>query len=155
MSALELRIPPLLLTLLFAALMWLATTLLPSPDLSLAMPWRLVVAGLPGGAGLVFVVAGVAAFRRARTTVDPARPGNASAVVASGIYGISRNPMYVGFLLLLAGWGVLLGHGLAYALVPACYLYLDRFQVQPEERILRERFGGEYAAYLQAVRRWL
>jgi protein-S-isoprenylcysteine O-methyltransferase Ste14 len=63
--------------------------------------------------------------------------------------------MYVGFLFLLAGWSVFLGHALAYPFLPAFVLYMNRFQILPEERALLERFGGDYLDYLQTVRRWL
>jgi protein-S-isoprenylcysteine O-methyltransferase Ste14 len=75
--------------------------------------------------------------------------------VSGGIYRFTRNPMYLGRLLQLAGWAVFLSNALAALLLPVYVLYINRFQVQPEERALLERFGSEYAAYQQRVRRWL
>lgn len=153
MRALELKLPPLALTLIIGAVMWaLAVS---TPALALALPWRVELALPIGAAGLAFAATGVGAFRRASTTVNPTTPGAASMLVTRGVYRISRNPMYVGFLLLLLGWAVFLGHGLAYAFPPAFVLYMNRFQIRPEERALSARFGSDYLDYRQAVRRWL
>lgn len=153
MDALELKMPPLALTLVLAAVMWGVATA--TPVLALVLPWRIELAVVLAAVGLAFAAAGVVAFRRAKTTVNPTAPGTASMLVAGGVYGISRNPMYVGFLLLLAGWAVFLGHVLGYVFPPAFVLYMNRFQILPEERALSERFGRSYLDYLQSVRRWL
>jgi len=153
MSKLELKIPPLLLVLLAGAAMWLLARLLPVPAIMLPVWWPLAV--LLTACGVAFAVAGVVEFRRARTTVDPLHPAKASRVVRSGVYRISRNPMYVGFLLLLAGWAVLLGSLAAWVLLPVFVLWMNRFQIAPEERALRALFGDGFEDYLRAVRRWL
>jgi protein-S-isoprenylcysteine O-methyltransferase Ste14 len=150
---LELRIPPLALVLIFAAVMWLVSTY--APSLAIAISWRPTLVAALVGAGAAFAVAGVVAFRKAKTTVDPTKPEAASTMVVSGVYRVSRNPMYVGFLLVLAGWAVFLGHGLPFLLLPLFVAYLNRFQIRPEERALAARFGSEYASYAQSVRRWL
>jgi protein-S-isoprenylcysteine O-methyltransferase Ste14 len=152
-NALELKVPPLALALVFAAAMWLASTQLPA--LAIALPWRLELAIILSGAGILFILAGVYAFRKARTTVNPTKPDAATSVVTSGIYRISRNPMYVGFLLMLAGWAVHLSHALPFLFLPAFVLYMNRFQISPEERALSATFGVRYETYLHAVRRWL
>jgi protein-S-isoprenylcysteine O-methyltransferase Ste14 len=151
--ALELKVPPVALGLIIAAAMWLASTY--SPSLALAIPWRAAIALAIVGVGLAMAVAGVLAFRKAKTTVNPTKPESTSTVVASGIYGLSRNPMYVGFLLVLAGWGVFLAHVLPFLFLPLFVLYMNRFQIGPEERALSARFGSEYATYMGSVRRWL
>jgi protein-S-isoprenylcysteine O-methyltransferase Ste14 len=98
----------------------------------------------------------VTSFRRAQTTVDPTRPAKASALVVGGVYRLSRNPMYLGFLLLLLAWGVYLSHLPSLLLAPLAFvLYLNRFQITPEERALESLFGDEYRAYKREVRRWL
>ena len=153
MHRIELKIPPLLLTLLMAGGMWALARYLPGQAVDI--PWRYPIAGLLGVAGLGFAGAGVLAFRQARTTVDPTRPHAVSEFVVSGVYRISRNPMYLGFLLGLAAWAVFLEHGLAFLGLPAFVLHLNRFQIVPEERALSERFGNEYAEYKKSVRRWL
>ena len=153
MDAIELKVPPLGLALIIAAAMWLASKIIPS--LALALPWLPVCTVVLVGAGIAFVLAGVVAFRKAKTTVNPTNPETTSTVVASGVYAVSRNPMYVGFLLILAGWAVFLGHAFSFLLLPVFVLYMNRFQIVPEERVLSARFGSEYTAYMQSVRRWL
>jgi protein-S-isoprenylcysteine O-methyltransferase Ste14 len=154
-SGLELRVPPVVVGLASALLTWLAAAAAPSFDLPIERVWRLGPAALLLAAGVGFAISGVLAFRQARTTVDPTRPGAASALVAAGVYRISRNPMYVGFALALAAWALSLGNALSLLLVPLFVLYLNRFQIIPEERALRARFGAAYDAYAGSVRRWL
>ena len=153
MQALELKVPPVAVGLVSAAAMWLASTTMPA--LALAIPGRSALASVLVMVGLAFAVTGVVAFRNAKTTVNPTRPEATATVVTSGIYGLSRNPMYVGLLFILAGWAVFLAHLLPLLLVPLFILYMNRFQIGPEERALSARYGSEYATYMQSVRRWL
>jgi protein-S-isoprenylcysteine O-methyltransferase Ste14 len=87
--------------------------------------------------------------------VNPTQPETSSTIVTSGIYRWSRNPMYAGFLLILAGWAVQLASIAAVLLLPAFVLYMNRYQIQPEERALTDKFGAEYLSYRRRVRRWL
>ena len=153
MQALELKIPPVVLVALFALTMWLLTPLVPS--LLVPQSWRLVLAAAFVVAGVAIALSGVLAFRRANTTVDPRVPQQSSSLVIRGIYRYSRNPMYVGFLLLLVALGFYLMSAAALALLPLFVLYMNRFQIAPEERFLLQKFGVEYQAYTQQVRRWL
>jgi len=153
MNTLDLRIPPVALSLLIAVAMWLASEQFPS--MSLAIPGRLIISIALCGIGIVFAVAGVIAFRAAKTTVNPTRPGAASTLVSSGIYRFSRNPMYVGFLFALSSWACFLAHVLGFILLPAFVIYMNRFQISPEERALSSKFGKHFATYTQSVPRWL
>ena len=102
-----------------------------------------------------FDVLGLLAFRRSRTTVDPFKPHRASAFVASGVYQVTRNPMYVGLLFLLLGWAVFLG-SLWPFLAPVLFVpFVNRFQIKPEEKALARLFGEGYATYTAKVPRWL
>jgi protein-S-isoprenylcysteine O-methyltransferase Ste14 len=148
------KLPPLALTLLLAALMWGAARA--SPQFLFQWPYAPGLAAAIALVGLVICLLGVASFRRAGTTVNPTRPDGASTLVVRGIYRHSRNPMYLGFLLCLAAWGIYLSHAPALLGGPLLLvLYLNRFQIVPEERVLEARFGGDYRAYRKAVRRWL
>lgn len=153
MRALELKIPPLLLALAAAALMWGLARL--APSLGTALAWRAPLAAGLFCAGLVVGLAGVLSFRRARTTVNPLRPDSASALVNSGIYRYSRNPMYLALLLGLVAWAAWLGHLLALPVLAGFVLYMNHFQIRPEERALRQLFGGHCERYFGRVRRWL
>jgi len=89
------------------------------------------------------------------TTVNPMKPESSSALVRSGIYAWSRNPMYVGFLLILIAWAILLSNATAFVFLPGFLLYMNRFQIEPEERALFSTFGQHFTAYAARVRRWI
>jgi protein-S-isoprenylcysteine O-methyltransferase Ste14 len=146
-------LPPLALVALLALVMALLDRGWPWP--SLALPGASVIAVLVALAGAAVCGLGVLAFRRARTTVNPLAPETASALVATGIYRHSRNPMYVGFALLLLGWALFLGSLVALLAVPAFVLWMNRLQIAPEEAALEQRFGDEFRRYRHSVRRWL
>ncbi len=151
-SMLELRVPPVVVGLCAAGGMWLAA--LVAPGATFAVSGRVEVAIALAALGAVIALAGVAAFRRVRTTVNPTTPQASSTVVTSGVYRWSRNPMYVGFLLVLIGWSVYLFNFVSALLVPAFVVYMNHFQIKPEERALVAKFGTEYTEYMQRIRRW-
>ncbi|CAM2950358.1 isoprenylcysteine carboxylmethyltransferase family protein [Moritella viscosa] len=153
MSILENKIPPPVITLLFAVLMWGISFITPNLTFSLALrlPLSLLIVVL----GSFFCVAGVASFKKATTTVNPLKPEAASSLVNSGIYRISRNPMYVGFALFLLSWGVYLSSPWTILVIVGFVFYMNKFQIIPEERALTTIFGSEFTSYLSQVRRWL
>ena len=153
MKWLELRIPPVAVLIMSGIAMWLLAKA--AASLTLAFPGRYVGAALLAALGVAVTVAGVVAFQRARTTVNPTTPEATSSIVRTGIYGWTRNPMYLGFLLLLCAWAMVLANALALVVLPAFVLYMTRHQIVPEERALRARFGADYEHYLTSVRRWL
>lgn len=153
MNALELKVPPLALVLVLAGAMWF--TAMQFPSLAITLPWRHGLAATVSIVGILFLLAGMYSFQKAKTTFNPMKPATASSLVASGIYGLSRNPMYVGFLLTLTGWATFLSHSLPFLLLPVFVAYMNRFQILPEERALSAKFGDEYDRYKQGVRRWL
>jgi protein-S-isoprenylcysteine O-methyltransferase Ste14 len=126
-----------------------------APLLQMPTALRLVACAALFFVGLVFSVAGVASFRLARTTINPTKPEAASSLVTSGIYRITRNPMYVGASFGLISWAVFLSSVWALLGVLAFVLYIGRFQIAAEERALSKLFGNEYTAYQARVRRWL
>ena len=153
MLNLETKIPPPIVVLVTVAAMWLLSLTL--PRVQVAASSRTATAIVIVVIGVAFTAAGVVSFRRAKTTISPVRPGNASSLVTSGVYRITRNPMYVGLLLVLVAWAVFLASPIALAGPVAFVFYMARFQIQPEERALSALFGSSYAAYKVRVRRWL
>ena len=153
MLNLELKIPPVVLTLIFAFFIWLASIQVSQG--SIHLPYLIILAIIFGAIGITFALAGVLSFRKAKTTVDPTKPNSSSTIVHSGVYRISRNPMYVGFLFILLGWCIFLSNLIAFVFLPFYVLYMNRFQIIPEEHILATKFGDEYMTYKQSVRRWL
>jgi protein-S-isoprenylcysteine O-methyltransferase Ste14 len=153
MQAFELKIPPPLVALLVAIAMWSAASFVPLLELPPMV--RKSVAIAIALAGAAFDIAGALSFRRARTTINPMKPHSTTVLVNSGVYRVTRNPMYVGLLFILLSWAVFLSSAWALLGPLAFYLYIGRFQIAPEERVLSELFGNKYAAYKAEVRRWL
>lgn len=153
MRALELKIPPLAVFLVCMAAMWVSARCLPLYPYT--MPGAVVVAWLAVIAGLGFGLAGILAFRKHSTTVNPMAPEEASSMVTNGVYRITRNPMYLGLAACLTGWAVYLSDAAVYLGILAFILYMTRFQIRPEERALSNQFGAAYTDYLSVVRRWL
>ena len=108
-----------------------------------------------GLSGVVTCTLGILEFKRAKTTVNPTKPGLSSSLVRSGIYRHTRNPMYLGFLLILVGWATWTANLLAFVVLPVFVLYMNRFQIKPEERALTSIFGDEFKAYCSETRRWI
>lgn len=153
MNALETRIPPPLAGLIIGALAWLASTAL-GPT-AIASPVRLTAALALALLGFGITYAGVRAVRRAGTTLNPIKPETTSALVTSGIYRYTRNPMYLGMATWMLAWSAWLGTPVGLIGAPLFMLYMNRFQIGPEERALSKLFGTEFTAYLTRVRRWL
>jgi protein-S-isoprenylcysteine O-methyltransferase Ste14 len=149
----ELRIPPLLVVAAAAALMWFIARFFPTAGVDMFAPG--IVAAALALSGLALAAAGVIEFRRARTTVNPMDPSSTSALVNTGVYRFTRNPMYLGFVFVLLGWGAFLSNVATLVIVAGFVLYLTRFQIVPEERALERAFGADFRAYCDAVRRWL
>jgi protein-S-isoprenylcysteine O-methyltransferase Ste14 len=152
-KSLELKVPPLVVVLLTALLMWLVSWL--APVQRLVLPARHLISAGIAVVGAMVCTLGVIRFRRTKTTVNPMKPESASSLVVSGIYRFTRNPMYLGMLLLLLAWAIFLSNTLSFLFLPAYVLYMNRFQIRPEERVLESRFSQEYASYRTKVRRWL
>lgn len=153
MPALELKIPPVPLAVVFAAAMFGLSWLTPSAHF--VATGNQVVAPALAVLGAGVALAGVVRFRANKTTVNPLTPTASSMIVSDGVYRFSRNPMYLGFLLALTGWAVYLSNAFAALLLPAFVAYMNRFQIKPEEQALLAKFGPRYAQYLATVRRWL
>lgn len=153
MKALELKVPPPVVALVVAFAMWVVSRLTPIVEVGATV--RSAVAIVIALAGISLAAAGITAFRRARTTLNPHKPDTASALVTGGIYRVTRNPMYLGLALVLVGWASFLGAPWA-LLGPVVFVAcITRLQIVPEERVLQSAFGEAYAAYRARVRRWL
>jgi protein-S-isoprenylcysteine O-methyltransferase Ste14 len=153
MNWLDHRIPPPVVGVIMVAAMWGVSSV--GPVFAIPPMVKYIAIALLAAAGIAFDVSGILAFRAARTTANPLKPEQASNLVTAGIYRVTRNPMYVGMALLLLAWAVYLSALLPFAGIVAFVLYLTRFQIQPEERVLKRLFGEQYASYAARVRRWL
>jgi protein-S-isoprenylcysteine O-methyltransferase Ste14 len=150
---LRLLIPPPLVMLMALAAMWGIAFLLPGYSLPESPRyWLPVIIML---AGIAIIVAGIWRFARAGTTVNPHSPAKGTALVTGGIYNFTRNPMYLGMALILLAMVVKTAQPLTLIGLFAFVWFINRFQIEPEEAFLRERYGETFAEYERRVRRWL
>jgi protein-S-isoprenylcysteine O-methyltransferase Ste14 len=153
MPRLALKVPPDVVELVLAALMWLVATRTPSLHAPLA--YRLFVALVLFVPAVAVVVAARVALARAATTFSPIAPERSSRLVTTGVYRLTRNPMYLGMLLALLALAALLANLFSLLLPVVFVAYMNLFQIAPEERVLGARFGSAYEAYARGVRRWV
>lgn len=153
MKVLETKIPPLLMVVIFIAIMWLMDSLIPAIEIPSLYATALCVLILI--TGLMFSILGVLGFRQAQTTVDPTKPEKSSSLVTQGVYQYSRNPMYVGFLCFILAWALFLNNLWLFLFGWLFVPYMNRFQIRVEEDVLLKIFGQEYQEYMNKVRRWL
>lgn len=146
------KIPPPVLMLLTALIMWLLAAVTPAWARLSYLPWLSAVVAV---GALALMAAGVWAFRRAATTVHPFKPDQTRQIVDSGVFAYSRNPMYLGMACLLAAWAWWLGALPAWLGVPLFVWIIGRWQIAHEEAVLLQKFGEPYRDYCRRVRRWL
>ena len=153
MRILEHRIPPPIVAVMIGAAMWAVSRITPSVPIDGRLRFALSAAFAACGFGLAAMA--MTAFRRVRTTISPVKVEKASSMVTMGVYGRTRNPMYLGLIFVLTGWTIYLAAPWA-ILGPVLFvLFTTRFQIVPEERVLTAKFGSEYTDYQARVRRWL
>lgn len=148
-------IPPPVWGLLCALGMKACQVWLPGLGFSCPGPHHRQVCALFVLTGLTIACLGLATFKEAKTTPNPMNPNLASHLVTHGIYRFSRNPMYLGVLLILTGWCLFLQNLLGFVFLPIFLLVITEFQIRPEEEALNEIFGQDYLAYCHQTPRWL
>jgi protein-S-isoprenylcysteine O-methyltransferase Ste14 len=147
------RIPPPAIALLAGLVMWGLQRLYPLGQW-IVFPWNWL-AVLPAAGGLIVASSAFRHFRHLGTTVNPMNPEKATLLVTDGVFRISRNPMYLGLLLLLIGWAIWLGSASVWIIPPAFLFGITLVQILPEERALSALFGARYAEYRREVARWI
>ena len=153
MKALELKVPPVIVVGVIAAIMQLISHSLPTVKIPLTL--RVSLTAIIVVLAMVSGVWGVWEFRKQRTTVNPHTPEKSSSLVTSGVFQFTRNPMYLGLAMLLVALAAYKSSPLLIAGVVVFILYMNRFQISPEERFMKQHFGQEYTEYCLRVRRWL
>ena len=146
-------IPPPVIAAIAGAIMWAMNQTLAFGKIEFVLQEVAALVLLALGLLLMAVAAGQ--FIAARTTINPLRPLRASSLVTTGVFAISRNPIYLADLLILAALAVWLGNIINIALLPLFAWVINRYQIIPEERALAQLFGTDYDAYCSRVRRWL
>lgn len=150
---LKLKIPPPIYAISMGMLMWLLNQYAPITHW-ISSPWNM--------AGLILMVIAFSfdlwsllLFFRSQTTANPMKPESSSKIVTSGLYQYSRNPMYVGLLIVLLGYAIWLGGLTPFLMLPLFIFLITTQQIIPEEETLEKKFGQEYLDYKARVRRWL
>ena len=105
--------------------------------------------------GLVFVLSAMRQFKQKNTIINPMTPKKTTTLVIDGIYNYSRNPMYLGLLLVLTSSGIYFGAWLSLLIVPLFWLLISTLQIIPEEEAMLELFGEKFVKYKREVRRWI
>ena len=152
LSRLELKVPPVAVSLLFGLAIWGVSKFTPAlvlPLDTLFVQLSLVLASA------VFGISGVLAFKKAQTTVHPMTPEKSRSLVVKGVFRVSRNPMYLALVLLLLAEALALSSPVGFLLACLFIPYMNRFQIIPEERAMEKLFGQQFNRYREEVRRWI
>ncbi len=148
----RLKLPPAVVFLIFAILMYLLSRFLPFGDFEFFGREYLILI-LMVMAALIAIIS-LFQFFTSKTTIDPRTPLKVTKLVTGGIYKFTRNPMYLAILLVLLAWGLWLGNAFNTLLAAGFVGYMNKFQIGPEEEALATIFGKEFQQYCSQVRRW-
>ncbi len=149
------KIPPPIVTVLFAVLVYGSSPYLPDIQIPASNTARNTASLITFIIGFGIMLSAGIAFRKFQTTVNPLKPDTASSLVTGGIFNVSRNPMYLGMLLMLGA--VCLKFNIFGSLVfmPIYVLYMNKFQIAPEEEAMLKLFGDDFTSYKNNIRRWI
>ena len=147
------KVPPLAVFSITCLLMWGTARLF--YETRYQIPLLETVALLLSVIGGIFGIGAILSFIKARTTISPSSPEKTTVFVSKGLYNISRNPMYLGLLLVILSFGCHLANPIAALIIPLFPWYMTRYQILPEEEFMLQKFGDEYRQYQVRVRRWL
>ena len=146
-------IPPPVVVAFIGGLMWGISQWLTFGAWSVV--WQKVFALVLLVVGVALMVGAAGSFFRVKTTINPMRPAQTTSLVTTGLFGFSRNPIYLGDLLLLIALFFWLGNVINIIFLPLFVWLINRFQIEPEERALSQLFGDTYRDYCKKVRRWV
>lgn len=149
----KLLIPPPILTLMSAILMLIISKYFNKANFSLNQHNQFALFFLI--VALIIIVISIAKFIKIKTTISPLKPNKTSILVDSGIYKHTRNPMYLGLLLILFSLFLYLKNFLSFLVLPLFVIYITKNQILPEEKVLENLFGDQYKKYKNKVRRWI
>ena len=144
---------PVVLVALFILAMFILDSM--SSGYSFALPQALFLSVVTFAVGVLIIVLGGFSFKKVNTTVNPMRPEQATRLVTTGIYRVSRNPMYIGFLMWLIAGVIIIGNIINIFLLPVFVVLANKLYIYPEEVALEKLFHDEYAEYKKRVRRWI
>jgi len=144
---------PLMLVIIFIICMFVLDIIM--PGFKVEFQFRSILSPAIFSFGVLVILFGGHLFRKAKTTVNPMTPEKSTELVTSGIYSVSRNPMYIGFLALLVACTIFIGNVVNFLLLPLYIGLVNKLYIIPEEKALEQLFKNEFIAYKTRVRRWI
>tara|TARA_S200000501_G_scaffold216156_1_gene202843 strand:+ start:1141 stop:1596 length:456 start_codon:yes stop_codon:yes gene_type:complete len=151
MINIETKIPPPIVGLIFGILINYTKDIFPNLEIkndNLLGIFTIIV-------GLVCILSAINLFKKYKTTITPLNPSSATNLITNGIYKFSRNPMYLGMLLILAGISIMVNPIGGLLLMLIFLTYINKFQIIPEEKAMADLFKDEFLEYKEKVRRWI
>ncbi|MDA9655999.1 isoprenylcysteine carboxylmethyltransferase family protein [Alphaproteobacteria bacterium] len=145
------KIPPPIIALICIVINYLSTYLI-NP---IKFPNIEIIGGLILLLAVATAVLATLLFKKDQTTVNPRNPEKATTLVTSGIFSITRNPMYLGLFLSISSTILFFGSWFGIIILMFFVWYINKFQIIPEEEAMEKLFGGKYSEYRQKVRRWI
>ena len=147
----KLKIPPPILVIILITSIYFSSDKL---DL-ISIPYRTLFSIVILSIGILVIINPVVKFIKSKTTVNPVEFKNVEKLVTSGIYKYSRNPMYLGMIMILISTTVYYLNFYSLLTPFIFYFWINRFQIKREEVFLEEKFGQEYLSYKTKTRRWI
>ena len=147
---LKTKIPPPLITLICILIIYFF-----EKEFIFFEDWNIYISGFFLLGGLLIIAFAVFKFAKTKTTVDPTKPSKTSSLVISGIYRITRNPMYLGMLFLIISFTFYKLSLLGAIVIPSFIFYINKYQIEPEEYEMRKKFGENFEDYCKKVDRWI
>ena len=151
MMSIKTKFPPPLVALTFGFLINYTKNIFPKIEIG----WGDVFGSIIIIFGIIIILSAIVLFKKYKTTITPLKPSKATKLIVSGVYKFSRNPMYLGLLLVLSGISTILNPIGGLFLIPLFILYLNLFQIIPEENAMINLFKDEFLEYKENVRRWI
>ena len=145
------KIPPPILVIILTSLVYFSSTKLEL----IYLPYRQIVSVTILIIGLIVIVSPVVDFIKSKTTINPVKFKNVNRLVTTGIYRYSRNPMYLGMILIIISTTVYYLNFLSVFSPLIFYIWINKFQINREEIFLEDKFGSEYLKYKSKTRRWI
>ena len=151
MMHIKTKIPPPLVALTFGFLINYTKNIFPKIEIKN----EIIFGSFMIISGLIIILSAIILFKKYQTTITPLNPSNATKLITDGIYKFSRNPMYLGLLLVLVGISIILSLTGGFFFILLFILYMNLFQIIPEENAMVDLFKDEFLEYKKNVRRWI
>ena len=151
MTNIKTKLPPPLVALIFGFLINYTKNIFPKIEIKN----QIIFGSFMIINGLIIILSAIILFKKYQTTISPLNPSNATKLITNGIYKFSRNPMYLGLLLVLLGISIIFNLTGGFFFILLFILYMNLFQIIPEENAMVDLFKDQFIDYKKNVRRWI